>query len=172
MATIDRAPWSALVDDDGSNLVGTVWNKDKIKTVLLDPIDAAIAPLVPPVLIGQVTAIPFNASDFSVYPSGSWTVTAGQVTAFHYSRIEKQAIVAVYLIGSVVAGAPTHLIIKLPFTAAVRTFGPARIVSAGVELINGYTDGGYASLNLQRISGAFAAATYSEITVTMPVLIT
>jgi hypothetical protein len=38
---IDRAPWNALVDDDGSNLVGTVWNKDKIKTVILDPVDAA-----------------------------------------------------------------------------------------------------------------------------------
>jgi len=40
---IDRGPWNALIDDDGSNLVGTVWNKDKIKTVLLDPTDAAIA---------------------------------------------------------------------------------------------------------------------------------
>jgi hypothetical protein len=39
---IDRGPWSALIDDDGSNLVGTVWNKDTIKTVLLDPIDAQI----------------------------------------------------------------------------------------------------------------------------------
>src|SRR4030095_6963433 len=37
---IDRAPWNALVDDDGSNLVGSIWNKDKIKTVLLDPVDA------------------------------------------------------------------------------------------------------------------------------------
>jgi len=40
---IDRGPWNALVDDDGSNLTGTVWNKDKIKTVILDPTDAAIA---------------------------------------------------------------------------------------------------------------------------------
>jgi len=39
---IDRGPWNALVDDDGSNLVGTVWNKDKIKTVILDPVDAAL----------------------------------------------------------------------------------------------------------------------------------
>jgi hypothetical protein len=38
---INRAPWNALVDDDGTNLVGTVWNKDKIKTVILDPADAA-----------------------------------------------------------------------------------------------------------------------------------
>lgn len=38
---IDRGPWNALVDDDGSNLVGSVWNKAAIKTVILDPVDAA-----------------------------------------------------------------------------------------------------------------------------------
>jgi len=40
--SIDRTPYNALVDDDGSNLVGSVWNKNQIKTVLLDPIDAAL----------------------------------------------------------------------------------------------------------------------------------
>ena len=38
---IDRGPWTALVDDDGSNLVGSIWNKAAIKTVILDPVDAA-----------------------------------------------------------------------------------------------------------------------------------
>jgi hypothetical protein len=41
-ATIDRAPWNALVDDSGQNLDGTPWNKAAIKGVLLDPIDGAI----------------------------------------------------------------------------------------------------------------------------------
>jgi hypothetical protein len=40
---INRAPWTALVDDDGSNLTGSIWNKAAIKTVLLDPIDAQIS---------------------------------------------------------------------------------------------------------------------------------
>lgn len=40
---IDRTNYNALVDDDGSNLVGTPWTKTIVKTVLLDPIDAAIA---------------------------------------------------------------------------------------------------------------------------------
>ena len=40
---IDRGPWNALVDDDGSNLIGSLWNKAAIQTVLLDPIDAEIA---------------------------------------------------------------------------------------------------------------------------------
>lgn len=39
---IDRGPFNALVDDDGSNTVGTVWDKTQIKTVILDPVDAAI----------------------------------------------------------------------------------------------------------------------------------
>jgi hypothetical protein len=40
---INRAPFHALVDDDGSNSLGTPWNKAAIAGVLLDPIDAAIA---------------------------------------------------------------------------------------------------------------------------------
>jgi len=43
MSLINRAPWTALVDDDGTNTTGTPWTKDKIKTVLLDPMDAAYA---------------------------------------------------------------------------------------------------------------------------------
>ena len=39
---IDRGPWNALVDDDGSNLVGSVWDKAAIKNVILDPVDAAM----------------------------------------------------------------------------------------------------------------------------------
>jgi hypothetical protein len=37
---IDRTNYNALVDDDGSNLVGTPWTKNIVKTVVLDPIDA------------------------------------------------------------------------------------------------------------------------------------
>jgi hypothetical protein len=32
-----------LVDDDGSGLTGSVWNKSQLASVLLDPIDVAIA---------------------------------------------------------------------------------------------------------------------------------
>jgi hypothetical protein len=40
---IDRGPWNALVDDDGTDTLGTPWTKTQIKTVELDPIDAALA---------------------------------------------------------------------------------------------------------------------------------
>lgn len=40
---IDRTQYNLLQDDDGSNTVGTLWTKNIVKTVLLDPVDAAIA---------------------------------------------------------------------------------------------------------------------------------
>lgn len=42
---IDRTEFNLLVDDSGSNNDGSPWNKAAIQDVLLDPIDAAIAPL-------------------------------------------------------------------------------------------------------------------------------
>ena len=39
---INRAPFNALVDDDGTNTTGSVWNKTAIKEVILDPVDAAL----------------------------------------------------------------------------------------------------------------------------------
>lgn len=45
---INRAPFNALVDDDGSNTVGSIWNKAQIKDVILDPVDAALVSAVSP----------------------------------------------------------------------------------------------------------------------------
>jgi hypothetical protein len=39
---INRTQFNLLVDDDGSNLVGTIWDKAHIKDVILDPVDAAL----------------------------------------------------------------------------------------------------------------------------------
>jgi len=39
---LDRTWYNALIDDDGSNTVGTVWGKDDIKN-LLDSVDVEIA---------------------------------------------------------------------------------------------------------------------------------
>lgn len=40
--SIDRTNFNALVDDDGTNTTGSIWNKNQIKNVLLDPIDAFV----------------------------------------------------------------------------------------------------------------------------------
>lgn len=39
---INRAPYDLLIDDSGLNADGTPWNKNQIKTVLLDPVDAEL----------------------------------------------------------------------------------------------------------------------------------
>jgi fructose-1,6-bisphosphatase/inositol monophosphatase family enzyme len=41
---IDRTQYNLLANDDGSNTVGSVWDKNKVKVVLLDPIDALVTP--------------------------------------------------------------------------------------------------------------------------------
>jgi hypothetical protein len=38
---INRAPFNALIDDNGTGLTGSVWNKAAIQGVILDPVDAA-----------------------------------------------------------------------------------------------------------------------------------
>jgi hypothetical protein len=43
MSTLDRTAYNALVDDDGSNTVGTAWTKNIVKTVILDPVDTAFS---------------------------------------------------------------------------------------------------------------------------------
>lgn len=40
---LDRTEFNLLVDDDGSNLVGTIWDKAHIDSVILDPVDAELS---------------------------------------------------------------------------------------------------------------------------------
>ena len=42
---INRTAFNALIDDDGSNTIGTPWNKAQIDAVLMDPTDAELARL-------------------------------------------------------------------------------------------------------------------------------
>jgi hypothetical protein len=53
---INRGPFNALVDDDGTGTTGTPWNKAQIAGVILDPVDAAIAGIpLPPA--GPITVL-------------------------------------------------------------------------------------------------------------------
>jgi len=69
---IDRGPWNALVDDDGSNLVGSIWNKAAIKTVILDPTDAALVAAAP--IYGTWTPIDASGAGLAFSnPVGTYT---------------------------------------------------------------------------------------------------
>jgi hypothetical protein len=100
---IDRGPWNALVDDDGSNLTGSLWNKAAIKTVLLDPIDALVTP------IGVWQAVPFNAANF-----GGMTVTAAQVVTNRYTLFGKTVLWNLGIENTTVVGTPISLTVTLP----------------------------------------------------------
>jgi hypothetical protein len=39
---IDRTQFNLLVDDSGSGTDGTVWDKNKVQIVVLDPVDAMV----------------------------------------------------------------------------------------------------------------------------------
>jgi hypothetical protein len=100
---IDRGPWNALVDDDGSNLVGTVWNKDKIKTVILDPVDAAI-------VAPAWQTVAFNVANF-------WTgVTGAHVLVNRYLPIAPKAMIWMMQISNAPIPAPatSYLPLKIP----------------------------------------------------------
>jgi len=127
---IDRGPWNALIDDDGSGLVGTVWNKDKIKTVILDPADLAYGPL--PV-------------------AGTWTPTdqSGAGLTFTtavgtYVKIGPLVTLSLHLIyptNSNVAPA----IVSLPFTASSQA---GFYQSYGAVFLRTWTNAGTARINL------------------------
>lgn len=75
MGTINRAPWTALVDDDGSNTTGSIWNKAAIKTVILDPADAAY--LTP--TSGTWTPTDGSGAGLTLTVSQAWFYKLGQV---------------------------------------------------------------------------------------------
>jgi hypothetical protein len=66
---IDRTAYNALVDDDGSNTSGSFWNKNAIKTVILDPVDDALA------AAGASTITTIGTQAGLAIPAGSGALT-------------------------------------------------------------------------------------------------
>lgn len=155
--SIDRTAYNALVDDDGSNLVGSIWNKNAIKTVLLDPIDAQLATLVQPARV----VVPYNAANFGA-TGGSWTVTAGNITDFSYLVSGKLLHVTFYATSTTIGGTPSALTVAIPggFYPAVTGIYPAVTFADAIGGAMGYVavNGGNASLGLQK--GMFGAPTW------------
>lgn len=90
---INRAPWTALVDDDGTGKTGSIWNKAAIAGTLLDPIDA---------LVGGWNDIPFDPAMFSA-STGTWVPNAAAFVTCRYALINK--LIAIQL--DISAGAHT-----------------------------------------------------------------
>lgn len=111
--SIDRTAYNALVDDDGSNLVGSIWNKNAIKTVLLDPIDAL------PGVSGAWT--PYAAAWAG--GDGVQPVLGNGILSGRYQRIGQWIDLSIVLaMGSTTTfGTSTYWTLTLPFTP--RFFG-------------------------------------------------
>jgi hypothetical protein len=113
---INRAPFNALVDDDGTGTTGTPWNKSAIQSVILDPVDAAIAAAAYLPQWGQWTDVPFNPANF-------WSdVSAAMVPINRYTVINKTLFWVVQVYNATV---PNPLSPYLPFTfpAGLQAYG-------------------------------------------------
>lgn len=116
MSAINRGPYNALVDDDGSNTVGSIWNKTAIKNVLLDPVDAAI---VPPVWV----AVTYSGANFFGTGTMNWTVDASDQVRFSYLLNGKTMTVSFYLDATTLSGTATSEVrIIIPAGATVKNW--------------------------------------------------
>lgn len=84
---IDRTNWNALVDSPlGDDSVGTRWTKDIVKTVLLDPIDAAFTDRPGSSIVtttGNIAALalPTGSGDLVVYMNNATPATIQGIAA-------------------------------------------------------------------------------------------
>lgn len=118
---INRGPFNALVDDNGTGLTGSVWNKAAIQTVLLDPIDVAIP--------GVWATQPFNAGIYRA-DAGSWTVTSAD---FAYCFLGYATLaIQISVFGGTTAGSPNLLMITMPYPAVRAALGSG-CMSQGYE---------------------------------------
>jgi hypothetical protein len=106
---INRTAFNALVDDSGSGTDGTIVNKALIASVLLDPIDVALAAN-PGAWVGATAGqIPFpavqvpsgGANVLDDYEEGTWTPTLGGTTTYgsqwgHYTKVGRLVSISCY----------------------------------------------------------------------------
>ena len=103
---LDRTWYNALVDDDGSNTVGTVWNKAQIKN-LLDSVDAELARVAmtqgvwTPIILGTGGA---SGQTYAVQ-FGAWHRVGDMVHAQGYVALGAKGTIAGNL---VIAGLPFY----------------------------------------------------------------
>lgn len=94
---------TAMVDDDGSGMTGTVTN-NAWKTEFYNQIDAFVG--------GTWTQIAFSAANFAA-TGGTWTVASGNVVAAEYLVMNKTLWLNLYVNGTTVGGTPSALIFGL-----------------------------------------------------------
>jgi hypothetical protein len=109
--SLNRAPFNALVDDDGSNTVGSLWNKAAIQSVILDPVDAFVS----------------NGGLWTPYATvwaggdGIGPTPGNAIVSGRYFRVGKWVDVAIVVsMGSTTSyGTSSYWVFSLPFQPAI-----------------------------------------------------
>jgi|KBSMisStandDraft_5_1062788.scaffolds.fasta_scaffold00317_8 hypothetical protein len=130
--SIDRTNYNALVDDDGSNTVGSIWNKQSIKNVLLDPMDAAFVPT-------WQTYTPVWSGDANVQP----VIGNGLLLGRYWRNGPWIEVVIVLQPGSTsVIGTSNYWMITLPVTPKLLASGQETTFRVGTMFSNGAAQAG------------------------------
>lgn len=145
---IDRTQYNLLVDDSGTGTDGSIWDKNKIKVVLLDPIDS---------LIGEPTS--FTPT---IVSSGGGTPTYSvQVARYDrtngFVRISGQVALATF--GTLAAGTVTIAGLPVAHVTVANLSSSVSIsyytaTSAGV--VSGLIDSASSSIRLLLATGGAA----------------
>ena len=164
---IDRGPWNALVDDDGSNLVGTVWNKDKIKTVLLDPIDVLTAGM--PAVAGTWTPADKSGAGLVITVGGA-----------RYWKLDKLVVIVAHINYPATSNGARAELGDLPFTNgpvygglyATNSTLPVQVLivpsSPRMYINNGTTGGVLSNANLSGAQLMFSGVYSDYLTMAAP----
>jgi len=105
--------------------------------------------------LGYWTAVPFNAAHFAGTAGMTWTVTAGQVTANHYTLVGKTLLWNVLIAGATLSGASTAgitLAIPPPFTSIQQFQATGQLYLAGWT--SALIVGGATSITIYRLDTA------------------
>jgi hypothetical protein len=159
MNPIDRTNYNKLVDDDGTGTVGTVWDKGQVKTVILDPVDAALA------TVGKWIDVPYAAGNFGSDQGAVWFMGSGSMPVNHYvldnKRLSWNFVSVGFTLGNSLAKElrlvlPAGLVSSKIYDAMTV---PVCLDGAGVQQCSAYASGSYWLSITKQNNSAFTGAT-------------
>jgi hypothetical protein len=125
--------------------------------------------------MGYWIAVPFNAAHYAGTGGMNWTVSAGHLTANHYTLIGKTLYWNVLIAGGLLSGtsaAAITLTIPPPFTAAQQTQINGQLFLSGVGWVPALISGGSTSVTIYRLDTAPMAlgTVYVSFQLMVPIL--
>ena len=145
--TINRTPFNALVDDPGNNLEGSLWDKNQIKTVLLDPIDGALAKVPVDAATGKIPDSALS-TNIALLNRANQTFTAQQI----FGAV-LQAAANLYADGGLIVRN-----IGIDLQAGAISFPATQVPSASPNALDDYEEGTWTPNDASGAGLAFSGA--------------